>query len=350
MKAVLDHYRQRGAVGELPEADQPGGRLDGKTCLLTGGSAGIGRALAVELLRRGAELLLAVRAGHEGLAEAVRRESGSDKVTQVPLDLADLSTVSALCDRLAAEGARLDLVISNAAVAPARNRKTKDGFDEIFQVNFLGAFLLLHRLLSAGTIPNRTFSAPPPLPLDRLPHFDDAPGGSSSSPSPSAIAPALPRIVITASEAHRTAPPIDFDPARFGRFPDFGLLDGTTWYGHSKLYVQTFACELGRRLSPGGVPDVAVFSYCPGAVRSRISREAGLAGRIMTSYFIAPEKAIWPAVYASVSRDLEGQSGRYFYLRQAAEPEHNASDPAAGAALWRRSLELLEGGGFLRPA
>jgi len=40
-------------------------------------------------------------------------------------------------------------------------------------------------------------------------------------------------------------------------------MDGTTWYGHSKLYVQTFACELGRRLLlADGRPDVAVFSYC----------------------------------------------------------------------------------------
>jgi retinol dehydrogenase 12 len=314
LRAVRDYYLERDTLRPIAESD----RLDGKTCLLTGPSAGLGRVLAVELARRGCRLILASRPGHVGLAEDVQRTSGNREVSQRPLDLADLATVTALCDGLAADGVRLDLVISNAGVAPARNRITRDGFAELFQVNFLGSFVLINRLLADATLPNATLAdagAAPPAERPR------------------------PRVLITSSEAHRQAPPIEF--SRFGEFPDYSLLSGTTWYGHSKLYVQTFACELGRRLAPGGRPDVAVFSYCPGAFRSNISREAGLAGKLMTSFFIDARRAMWPALFSATSPSLEGRSQGYFYLRHPAPPDARASSPANGALLWQRSLEQL---------
>ncbi len=316
LKAVLDHHRERDTLPPLTEED----RLDGRTCLVTGPSSGLGRAIAPELARRGCRLILACRAGHDGLAEAVRRESGNPEVSQRPVDLSDLSSVSALCDGLARDGVRLDLLVSNAGLAPLGNRPTRDGLPELFQVNFLSSFLLVNRLLADGVLPS------------------DACGTRAAAPSGGPIP--VPRVVITSSETHRTCPPIDF--GRFGQFPDFGLLEGTTWYGHSKLYVQTFACELGRRLERAdGTPDVSVFSYCPGAVRSRISREAGLVGRLMTAYFIDPRVSMWPAVYCAASRTFEGRSRLYLYLRHVAATDPRSADPRSGEQLWQRSLEIL---------
>ncbi len=322
LRAVLDHYRERNTLPPLTEAD----RLDGKTCLVTGPSAGLGRAIAPELARRGCRVILACRAGHEGLAEAVGRESGNRDVTQRPLDLADLASVTALCDGLARDGLRLDLLVSNAGIAPLGNRLTRDGLPELFQVNFLGSFLLVNRLLADGVIPSQTFAAP-----------GTAPDGGPVR--------GVPRVVITSSETHRSCPPIDFE--RFGQFPDFGLMEGTTWYGHSKLYVQTFACELGRRLvRADGTPDVSVFSYCPGAVRTSISREGGFMGKLMTAYFMDPKVAMWPAIHCAASRTLEGRSRLYLYLRHVAETDARSSDPRNGERLWRQSLELLAARGI----
>ncbi len=317
LKAVLDHHRERDTLPPLTEAD----RLDGKTCLVTGPSAGLGRAIAPELARRGGRVILACRAGHEGLAEEIRRETGNPEVSQRTLDLADLASVTSLCDGLARDGVRLDLVVSNAGVAPLGNRLTRDGLPELFQVNFLGSFLLVNRLLSDGVLPSEPF------------------GGRG---------PTTPRLVITSSETHRTCPPIDFD--RFGQFPDFGLMEGTTWYGQSKLYVQTFACELGRRLvKADGTPDVSVYSYCPGAVRTSISREGGFMGKLMTAYFIHPRVSMWPAIYCAASRTFEGRSRLYLYLRHVAETDARSSDPRNGERLWRQSLEVLAGRGIPLP-
>ena len=317
LKAVLDHHRERDTLPPLTEAD----RLDGKTCLVTGPSAGLGRAIAPELARRGCRVILACRAGHEGLAEVVRQESGNPEVSQRTLDLADLASVTALCDELARDGVRLDLLVSNAGVAPLGNRLTRDGLPELFQVNFLGSFLLVNRLLADGVLPSGTFAG---------------------------RGPTTPRVVITSSETHRTCPPIDFD--RFGQFPDYGLMEGTTWYGQSKLYVQTFACELGRRLvRADGKPDVSVFSYCPGAVRTSISREGGFMGKLMTAYFIHPRVSMWPAIYCAASRTFEGRSRLYLYLRHVAETDARSSDPRNGERLWQLSLDALAARGIQLP-
>jgi NAD(P)-dependent dehydrogenase (short-subunit alcohol dehydrogenase family) len=212
---------------------------------------------------------------------------------------------------------RLDLLVSNAGVAPLGNRLTRDGLAELFLVNFLASFLLVNRLLADGVLPR---------------------GGVGR----------VPRVVITSSETHRQCPPIDF--GRFGQFPDFGLLDGTTWYGHSKLYVQTFACELGRRIvRADGTPEVSVFSYCPGAVRTSISREGGFAGKVMTAYFIHPKVAMWPAIHCAASRTLEGKTGLYLYLRHVAGADARSSDPRNGERLWRQSLDLLAARGIPLP-
>src|SRR5512144_2918032 len=103
LTAVIDHHRERSTLPPLTEAD----RLDGRTCLVTGASAGLGRAIAPELARRGARLIL-----------AVRREGGGADVSQRPLDLSDLGSVASLCDGLARDGVRIDLLVSNAGVAP----------------------------------------------------------------------------------------------------------------------------------------------------------------------------------------------------------------------------------------
>jgi NAD(P)-dependent dehydrogenase (short-subunit alcohol dehydrogenase family) len=158
LKAVLDHHLERKTLPPLTEAD----RLDGKTCLVTGPSSGLGRAIAPELARRGGRVILACRAGHDGLAEAIRRESGNRRVSQRAVDLADLAGVSALCDGLARDGVRLDLLVSNAGVAPLGNRLTRDGFAELFQVNFLASFLLVDRLLADGVLPSGAFAGRDP--------------------------------------------------------------------------------------------------------------------------------------------------------------------------------------------
>lgn len=308
--AVADRLSQRQALRPVPESV----RIDGKTCLVTGANSGLGKVVAVDLARRGGRVLMACRGGHPDAADEVKRLSGSDAVAMLKVDLADLRSVQALCDRLERDVERLDIVVLNAGVMPRTARRSAQGYELMFAVHFLANRLLIDRLLASGTI-----------------RQGNRPGKT-------------PRIVLVASEAHRSAGPIDFD--HFGAFTDYGLKDGLKHYGMSKLHLCTYAQELSRRLNPGGEVRVAVTSLCPGAVNSNLAREAPvllkpLLHPIMRLFFAAPEQAAAPVTYACCADDLERRSGVYLHLMQEKGPSALAMDEGAGARLWDESAALL---------
>jgi NAD(P)-dependent dehydrogenase (short-subunit alcohol dehydrogenase family) len=289
---ILDRVRDRGHQLEL----DPGDRLDGKRCLVTGANRGLGLAIARELRARGADLVLACRSGLREVEQAVGGEG-------IHLDLGSLASVEEHLGRLA-EGRPLDVAVLNAGIVPAEARRTADGFDESFQVNFLG-----NVLLARGLIERRLL----------------APEG---------------RMVIVSSESHRSSPPIDWDG--FGVFRPWGMREAVEQYGFSKLLLQGFTEELARRTA--GRP--AVHSLCPGAVRTDIGREApGWAkpalSLAMRAFFKEPAEAAIPAVYLACARAIEGETDIYLHAMRRRDPSDAARDPETGRRLWDESARLL---------
>ncbi|XP_058018466.1 dehydrogenase/reductase SDR family member 13-like isoform X2 [Ahaetulla prasina] len=90
--------------------------LRGKTVLITGGNAGIGKATAVDLARRGARVILACRnkARGESAVYDIRRESGNSEVILMILDLGNLNSVRAFAQTFLESEPRLDILINNA--------------------------------------------------------------------------------------------------------------------------------------------------------------------------------------------------------------------------------------------
>jgi len=88
--------------------DEPKGDLEGRTVVVTGANAGIGRATAEALARRGARVVLCGRSAERTMPviEALRAESPAHDLDFVPLDLASLASVKRCADRLLAEGDR----------------------------------------------------------------------------------------------------------------------------------------------------------------------------------------------------------------------------------------------------
>ena len=97
--------------------------LDGKVALVTGASRGVGQAVALELARRGADLVLAARTvdqAHEAmpgtLAEtAAEVESLGRAAHVVRADLTDHESTAALADQALAWRGRVDVLVNNAA-------------------------------------------------------------------------------------------------------------------------------------------------------------------------------------------------------------------------------------------
>jgi uncharacterized protein len=124
-------------------------RLKGQRALVTGASSGIGRALAVELARLGADLVITARREErlEELAAQLRAEVGV-QVHVEPLDLAAPGAAAELVRRVDAAGLQIDLLINNAGLGPHRPFVDTpwDRLHMMLQVNVM-ALVELTRLL-----------------------------------------------------------------------------------------------------------------------------------------------------------------------------------------------------------
>lgn len=118
------------------------GRLDGKTALVTGGTAGIGRGIVDRLLADGAVVFLCSRKQanvDEALGE-LQTQWGADRVSGMACNVGDLGAQEALVETaLGFFGAgRIDILVPNAAVNPRAgpSLEMEDAiFDKIFNVN-----------------------------------------------------------------------------------------------------------------------------------------------------------------------------------------------------------------------
>ncbi len=321
--AVRD-LRNPAAPDIEPVADDV--RIDGKTCLVTGANSGLGRAAAVELARRGGRMILACRPGHHGICEEIKRESGSETVELVEVDLADLRSVHRCCDELRDRGVRIDIALMNAGLMTPAARRTAQGYDEMFAVHFLANRVMIDRWLSDGVV------------VPAIPEGDP------------------PRIVFVSSEAHRSSAAIDFD--HLGEFAPYGMKDSMRHYGLSKLVLCTYATELSRRLhrsSEGddGVGDdsdgveVAVHALCPGGVATNITRGAPAALRsfvdlVLRRLFRSPEEAVEPVTWLCCAPEAGSSTGLYLHLMHRKQVSESAADAAHGAKLWEASQVMVE--------
>src|SRR5262249_59687951 len=99
-----------------------------RVAVITGASRGIGKQLAVDLARAGWDVVCAARSSQDApsklpgtvddTAAAVAGEGS--RAPAVSLDVQDEDAVATLADRVYREGGRSDLLINNAAIAPAR--------------------------------------------------------------------------------------------------------------------------------------------------------------------------------------------------------------------------------------
>ena len=119
--------------------------LSGKTALVTGASAGIGRATVATLLGHGANVIATGR--RQDALEALITEFGAERVTAIAGDLNDGKFVA----DLVSTAAHVDILISNAGVlkyAPILDL-TYDDMEDMVRTNVLGSFRITHEIAKA---------------------------------------------------------------------------------------------------------------------------------------------------------------------------------------------------------
>jgi NAD(P)-dependent dehydrogenase (short-subunit alcohol dehydrogenase family) len=277
-------------------------RLDGRTCLVTGATSGIGLETARGLAALGAQVVMVGR-DRERAAQAraeVIEKSGNDRVDVLLADLSSLAGVRDLAREFLAAYPALHVLVNNAGTVELRRTTTVDGFEKTFAVNHLAYFLLTNLLL-----PRLRESAPA-------------------------------RIVNVASEAHRV-----------GRL-DLGDLQSeksyavARVYGTSKLLNLLFTVELAARLEGSGV---TANSLHPGAVSTRLGKNNGMVARLaiglLRPFFLTPEQGAANSIYVAAAEELEGVNGKYFVRQCAVEPSRRSRRRGLARRVWARSSALV---------
>ncbi len=266
--------------------------------VLTGASAGIGAAAAIELTRQGHQVVASgrsadkLRSVHEQMSAVA--PPGIDVPEPIPADLSSFAEVRRLAHTIIERFATIDVLANNAGMTTARRQVSVEGIEAVFAVNHLAAFLLTNLL------------------LERL----QGSGG---------------RVVTTASAVHRMGR-IDFEDLQLERgWSRMGA------YARSKLANILFTAELRRRSR------LATSCFHPGTIATDLWRDTwmGRTAKLFGGFMRSPQRGADTLVWLATSEEGGSPTGLYYIDRKPAKPAETATDPSTAARLWTESAVLV---------
>ncbi|MGB0918329.1 MAG: SDR family oxidoreductase [Flavobacteriales bacterium] len=279
--------------------------MKGKTVVITGGNAGIGKATAISLAKKGAQIVFTSRSEDKAkaaLAE-IKSASGNEKLSYVLVDLNSQASVRKAAEELKTKCPKIDVLINNAGCYVSEKTINQDGLEMQFATNHIGHFLLTNLL------------------LDNVKAADKS------------------RIVNLASIAHKFTRELDFDDLNYEK-KEYGGWDS---YSRSKFCNILFTNELAKRLEGTGITANAVH---PGGVRTEIAEKNAnwftkLGWIVMKPFMITVEKGAATSIYLASSPKVEGESGGYWVKSKKHFSNRPSQDPELAKALWKKSEELV---------
>jgi NAD(P)-dependent dehydrogenase (short-subunit alcohol dehydrogenase family) len=304
------------------EVDSPGG-TDASTsppfngrriALVTGGTDGIGKAIAHVLASQGIGLVIVGSNAQKGetAASELRRSSGSDQIEFLQADLSLMSNVSALAVNVRQRWPRLHYLVLSAGIMRAQHTLTAEGIETNFAINYLSRFAL-----TEGLLPNLV--------------------AGSVAGEASRI------LVISGAAQDGTVRYEDVNLA--GRF---SIVRAVSQFCEAN---DLFVLELARRLTATGPPPFVTIAVLKvGAVRTNIRSQFPRWMKLLVPLVIDPllSQPV-EAIAASARRlllgsEFEGVTGAMFgHTKRFRElqPGPRTGDPEQGQQLWKLSEQLI---------
>ena len=282
--------------------------LTGKTVVITGVNSGLGNETMRVLEARGAHIIGTARSLEKATIAA--QENGGN-ITPMACELSDFSSVKKCADAIEDLDIPIDVLICNAGIMALPELELANGFEQQFNTNHLGHFILVHNL------------------LDRVKQAEQG------------------RIVMLSSMAHTMAPSngIDFDN-----------LDGSKryndwkFYGQSKLANLLTAVALSEQLDGSNATANALH---PGIIRTNLGRNVGglqgflfqnpVTGPLILMYMKGKNvpRGASTQCYVATSPDLIGVSGKYFADNREEKPSKHGADKILAKQLWDFSCQAV---------
>jgi NAD(P)-dependent dehydrogenase (short-subunit alcohol dehydrogenase family) len=270
-----------------------------KTCIVTGANTGLGFEVAKRLAARGADTTVLCRSKRKG-EKAVLRIKDANPNASVELAVCDLSSLTSIrdfLDRFRDRHPKLDLLYNNAAVMKSERTETEDGFEMMFQVNYLAPFILMTSL------------------LDLLKQ------GTSAF------------LINNGRPSYKLR--LDMDDLQFTKkytmYQSFFL---------TKLCLLLSTLELARRPESDGV---TVTMIDPGPFKSELVRDKRLISWFKNLISAPVEKAAENILFHLRPEEAEAKHGRVFKEREDHPLSAYWTDPDNGARLWSITEEMLKG-------
>ncbi|XP_037552322.1 dehydrogenase/reductase SDR family member on chromosome X [Nematolebias whitei] len=284
-------------------------KQNGRVAIVTGGTRGMGYETAKHLTSLGMHVIIAGNEREEGSA-AVRRineECSEGKAEFVFLDLTSLTSVRQFVQTFRDRRLPLHVLINNAGTMLVSERKTEDGFEFHFCLNYLGHFLLTNLLLEV---------------LKK--------SGSQSCCT---------RIINMSSATHY-AGVMDMEDLN-KRI----VYSSHAAYSQSKLALVLFTYYLQEQLMSGGFP-VTVNAVDPGMVDTALydnlwSLAKMLKKPVAKILFRTPAEGASISIYAAAAAEMEGVGGCYLYNGEKTQSSELSYDSELQVKLWKKSCELV---------
>nr|XP_045587756.1 retinol dehydrogenase 14-like [Procambarus clarkii] len=280
-------------------------KLVGKTVIITGASAGIGKYTAMDLVRRGARVILACRNLQKAckVAAEISKAAGSgagDLIVR-QLDTSDLASVRKFAEEILQTEKALHILINNAGIYGSEKRQmTREGLEVTMATNHYGHFLLTNLLLELL---------------------------KKSCPS---------RVINVSSAGHFMASTLNPDALNF----EDDSYTSMRAYCRSKLCNILFTRELADRLKGTGV---TANSLHPGVVHTELlsSHPNSIMTWLLklTNSIICKDEELGAqtTIHLAVSDEVEGITGRYFVDCKEAKPSSLAQQKRLAQLLWKAS-------------
>ncbi len=271
--------------------------LNGKVCMVTGATSGIGEATADQLASLGATVVIVGRDSKKCAEVAARIKEGTRNplVDFLVADLSSQKEVRRIAEEFMSRYSRLNVLVNNVGAIFFSRRKSVDGIEMTFALNHLAPFLLTNLL------------------LDTI------------------IASAPARIINITSAKHGEAI-MNFKDLEYRKG-----YNGLRVYAQSKLANVLFTNELARRLEGRGVTVNAIH---PGFVESNLGKNNAGILRPFVSLFriggITPQEAAQYVVHLAASDEVAKLTGSYFY-KDKVSSSLAAYDEEAAPLLWEVS-------------